>query len=51
MPNPEYLSTVAEDGTLVLRDSSGVPPEKWLLPRIHNSPACLSGRKPGFPLH
>jgi len=49
--NPEYLSSVAENGTMLLRDNGAVPPEKWLLPKIHNSPACLSGRKPGFPLH
>eukprot|EP01043_Picozoa_sp_COSAG02_P038467 COSAG02_NODE_2967_length_7641_cov_10.730708_3_plen_71_part_00 len=47
VPNPEYLQYSAENGNFT---AVGTPPEKWLLPKIHNSPACLSGRKPGFPM-
>ena len=48
--NPEFLNAnynASDPSTHML---GGSPPEKWLLPQIHNSPACLSGRKPSFPL-
>lgn len=48
--NPEYLNVhynASDPSTHIL---GGAPKEAWLLPKIHNSPACLSGRKPSFPL-
>jgi hypothetical protein len=45
--NPEFLARVVDGAADVTTASKGGPRPAHLLPKIHNSPACLSGRKPG----
>lgn len=46
MTNQEFLARTDDDGELLFSAEAirGGPKPAWLLPKIHNSPNCLSGR-------
>ena len=41
--NPEFLDDGKAEERGYYKEAGG-PRQPWLLPKIHNSPACLSGR-------